>query len=92
MLMENQHPLCMKLHELRNENHDRIFELTQELYPDKCVTHDQWLTVVNEIMDRVNWHVHLSVMADRSYDSHNFDPEEARLTLHDYVYNVKPSF
>ena len=82
-----QHELCYRLHELEYENRDRIHQALLEMHPNKMKTHDEWLTLVNELEDRVNWLMNLSVMCDRSYFNDRFDVKDVRLSLDDYVYN-----
>lgn len=86
-----QHELCYKLHVLKNENYDRIRELILSTHPDKCKTPDDWMKIVNELQDRVNWQHNLVAMCEHSYfnDGQNFDVKRVRLTLEDYIYNIQ---
>ena len=83
-----QHELCYKLHELMHDNDDKIREGLLSLHPDEC-SHDDWLRIVNELQDRINWMHNLVVLCDRSYFNERFDVKDVRLTLEDYVYNVQ---
>ena len=83
-----QHELCTKIFEAKWENREQISKRLREMYPDNDYDHDKWLSLVNEVEDRINWNTHLEYHSWCAYINNGcFKPEEVKWTLEDYVYD-----